>query len=150
MKDKKQRNIIILLIVITLIIDQITKILAYKMGIFTINEDDTNSNNGYYIIITIIIILMIIRYILNNNLFVKLNAKIILSFGISGAIGNLIDRIWIKRVITFINLGNKLELNMAYIYIIIAWIGMAAILTKNSSKFIKEAKNKINRFKEDK
>ena len=150
MKDKKQKNIIIILIVITLFIDQITKILAYKMGIFTINEDDTSINNGYYIIITIIIIIMIIRYISNNNSFIKLDTRIILSFGISGAIGNLIDRIWIRRVITFINLGNKLELNMAYIYIIIAWVGMAAILTKNSSKFIKDRKNKRDRFKEKK
>ena len=147
MKNKKQKNIIILLIVITLFIDQITKFVSYKMGYISVNE---NSNNGYNILISIIIILMIIRYISNNNLFIKMDTRIILSFGISGAMGNLIDRIWLKKVITFINLGNKLELNIAYIYIIIAWVGMAAILTRNSSKFINDRKNKRDRFKERK
>ena len=147
MKDKKQKNIIIILIVITLFIDQITKFISYKMGYISVNE---NSNNSYNILISIIIISMIIRYISNNNLFIKMDTRIILSFGISGAIGNLIDRIWLRKVITFITLGNKLELNIAYIYIIIAWVGMAVILTKNSSKFIKDRKNKRNRFKERK
>ena len=147
MKDKKQRNIIIALIVVTLLIDQITKFIAYKIGSIIVNENSANNNNGYYIIISIIIILMIIRYISNNNSFIKLDTRIILSFGISGAIGNLIDRIWFNKVITFINLGNKLELNIAYIYIIIAWVGMAVILTKNSWRIITDQKNKRNKVK---
>ena len=83
---------------------------------------------------------MIIRYISNDNSFVKLDTKIILSFVISGAIGNLIDRIWNKDVIIFMSLGNGLNFNLAYIYIGIAWIGLAIILTKNSMKILKDRK----------
>ena len=132
MKDKKQRNIIFIVIIFAIFIDQITKIIVYKTGYINVNQDIENSNNSYYIIISIIIILMIIRYILSNNSYIKLDTRVLLSFGISGAIGNLIDRIWLKKVITFVNLGSKFELNFAYIYIIITWIGMAAILTRNS------------------
>ena len=147
MKDKKQKIIIIALIVVTLLIDQITKFISYKIGSIIVNENSANINNGYYIIISIIIILMIIKYISNNNSFIKLDTRIILSFGISGAIGNLIDRIWFNKAITFINLENKLELNIAYIYIIIAWVGMAVILTNNSWKMIKDQKSKRNNIK---
>ena len=91
---------------------------------------------------SIIIILLILRYIRNDNVFIKLDTKIVLSFAISGAVGNLIDRIWNNDVITFIKLGNYFNLNLSYIYIMIAWIGMAIILTKNSMKIIKDKKNK--------
>lgn len=139
-KDKKNHNkIIIAIIIISLIIDQITKIIAYKQGWNTQNE---STDNNYYMIMTIIIVLLIARYIRTDNSFIKLNTKVILSFAISGAIGNLIDRIWNKSVITFIKLGNFLDLNLSYIYILIAWIGMAVILAINSMKIIKDRKNK--------
>ena len=85
---------------------------------------------------------MIIRYISRDNLFIKLKTKIILSFGIAGAIGNMIDRIWLGYVLAFIKIGNSFNLNLAYIYIVIAWIGMAFILAKDSMEFLKERKNK--------
>ena len=99
-------------------------------------------NNGYYIIISIIIVLMIIRYISNENTYIKKGTKTILSLAVAGAIGNMIDRIWNGYVIVFINLGKDFYINFAYIYIIIAWVGMAAILAKNSYLFLKERKNK--------
>lgn len=142
-KDKKQKKILMLIIIIAIILDQITKFIAYKQGWdISPNENIDTNNNGYYIIMSIIIILMIIRYISNDNTYVKLDTKIILSFAIAGAIGNLIDRIWNQNVIVFINIANHFNLNLAYIYIAIAWIGMAAILTKNSMKFLKDKKNK--------
>ena len=87
--------------------------------------------------------MVIIRYIFNNKTFIKIYTRIILSFGISGGIGNLIDRIWNKSVILFINFNN-IELNISYIYILIAWIGMAVILTKDTAKFLQDKKNKRN------
>lgn len=137
---KKEKIIIYIFIIILLLIDQITKIIAIKNG-YTIQNTNTNSN-GYYIFINIIIVLMIIRYIFNNNLYIKMQTRIILSFAIAGGIGNLIDRVWNKRVIVFINLNNHLELNLSYIYIFISWIGMAIILTINTTKFLKN-KRKI-------
>ena len=84
---------------------------------------------------------MIIRYISNENTFIKLDTKVILTLAISGAIGNLIDRIWNKNVIIFMDLGKSIYLNFAYIYVLIAWIGLAAILTKNTMKILKEKKH---------
>lgn len=138
---KKEKLIVFILIIILLLIDQITKIIAIKQG-WMIRKTDTNGN-VQYILTSIIIVLVIIRYIFNNNSFIKIYTRIILSFGISGGIGNLIDRIWNKSVILFINFNN-IELNISYIYILIAWIGMAVILTKDTAKFLQDKKNKRN------
>lgn len=142
-KDKDHKKILILIIAICILLDQITKIIAYNKG-WNINQNEQidASNNGYYIVMSIIIIMMVIRYISNDNTFIKLDTKIILSFAISGAIGNLIDRIWNKDVIIFMSLANGFNFNLAYIYIGIAWIGLAIILTKNSMKILKDRKNK--------
>ena len=137
---KKEKCIVFILIIFLLLIDQITKIIALKK--WWIVKNSNNGSNGYYILISIIIIFMLFRYILNNNTFIKLYTRIILSFGISGGIGNLIDRIWNKNVILFINLNNHIELNISYIYILISWIGMAVIFTKDSVKFLQDKKIK--------
>ena len=138
---KKEKIIICIIIIILLLIDQITKITAIKNGYIIQNVNTTN--NGYYIFISIIIVLMIIRYIFNNNLYIKMQTRIILSFAIAGGIGNLIDRIWNKSVIVFINLNNHIEINLAYIFILVSWIGMAIMLTINTSKYLKNKKEKI-------
>lgn len=142
-KKKREKKLLIIIIIIALILDQITKIIAYKQGLnITLNEAQDASNNGNYIIMSVIVIAMIIRYIANDNTFIKLDTKVILSLAIAGAIGNLIDRIWKKEVIVFINLGHFLHFNLAYIYITLAWVGMAVILTRNSMKILRERKNK--------
>ena len=138
---KKDNKIIFGTIVCFFMLDQITKIIAIKNG-YMIENTNTGSN-GYHILINIIVIGMIFKYIFNDNIFIKIETKIVLSIAIAGAIGNLLDRIWNKNVIVFINLGKNIELNLAYFYIIIAWIGMAIILTKNTMKIIKNG-NHIN------
>lgn len=136
---KKDNKIIFAIIVGFFLLDQITKIIAVKNGYMI--ENTNTGNNGYHILISIIIIGMIFKYIFNDNIFIKLDTKIILSIAIAGAIGNLFDRIWNKNVIVFINLGKNIELNLAYFYIIVAWIGMAIILTKNTMRILKSGKN---------
>ena len=142
----KDRKILIIIFIIALILDQVTKVIGYVNG-WNININGDNSNNGYYIIMTIIIVIMIIRYISNENTFIKLDTKVILTLAISGAIGNLIDRIWNKNVIIFMDLGKSIYLNFAYIYVLIAWIGLAAILTKNTMKILKEKKERKSEHK---
>lgn len=137
----KDRKLLIIIFIIALVLDQVTKVIGYVNG-WNININSDNSNNGYYIIMTIIIVIMIIRYISNENTFIKLDTKVILTLAISGAIGNLIDRIWNKNVIIFMDLGKSIYLNFAYIYVLIAWIGLAAILTKNTMKILKEKKER--------
>lgn len=146
-KKESHKKIIIAIIIIAVMIDQIGKIITHINGWDIIANDIDVSNNGYHIIMSIIIIVMIIRYISTENTYIKLDTKIILSFAISGAIGNLIDRIWNKNVINYIHLGNHIDINLSYIYITIAWIGMAAILTKNTMKIIKERNSKKEQSK---
>ena len=142
-KKKNHKNMLIIIIIIAVVLDQIIKFIAYRQGWnITTNQIYNEDNNGYYIIMSLIIILMIIRYISNDNTFIKLDTKIILSLAISGAIGNLIDRIWNKQVIVFIDIGKNFHLNLSYIYIIIAWIGMAMILTKNSMNIVRDIKKR--------
>ena len=142
----KDRKLLVIIFIIALVLDQVTKVIGYVNG-WNININSDNSNNGYYIIMTIIIVIMIIRYISNENTFIKLDTKVILTLAISGAIGNLIDRIWNKNVIIFMDLGKSIYLNFAYIYVLIAWIGLAAILTKNTMKILKEKKEKKSEHK---
>ena len=142
----KDRKILIIIFIIALVLDQVTKVIGYVNG-WNININSDNSNHGYYIIMTIIIVIMIIRYISNENTFIKLDTKVILTLAISGAIGNLIDRIWNKNVIIFMDLGKSIYLNFAYIYVLIAWIGLAAILTKNTMKILKEKKERKSEHK---
>ena len=147
MKKEKGGYISIFTLII-LILDQITKIIYYRKNQATMMESSTN--NGYYIIMSIIIVIMIIRYIKSDNTYIKTGTKVVLSFAIAGAIGNIIDRIWAKNVILFIKITDSVNLNFAYIYIIIAWIGMAVVLTKNSMKFINEKKKIQEEFEKNK
>lgn len=146
MKEKQNKKILLIIFLVALILDQVSKIISYANG-WNINLNTDTSNNGYYIVMTIIIVLMIIRYISNENTFIKLDTKIILTLAISGAVGNLIDRIWNQNVIIFIDLGKSIYLNLAYIYILIAWVGLAAILTKNTTKILKEKGMRKNEYK---
>lgn len=45
------------------------------------------------------------------------------------------------------DLGKSIYLNLAYVYILIAWIGLAAILTKNTMKILKEKGMRKNEYK---
>ena len=146
MKEKQNKKILLIIFLVALILDQVSKIISYANG-WNINLNTDTSNNGYYIVMTIVIVLMIIRYISNENTFIKLDTKIILTLAISGAVGNLIDRIWNQNVIIFIDLGKSIYLNLAYIYILIAWVGLAAILTKNTMKILKEKGMRKNEYK---
>lgn len=146
MKDNKRKKILIIVFFIALILDQVTKFISYING-WNININNNTSNNGYYIMLTIIIVFMLIKYISNQNTFIKLDTKIILTLAISGSIGNLIDRIWNKNVIVFLDFGKSIYLNLSYIYILIAWVGLAVILTKNTMKILKEKRMIKNEHK---
>ena len=147
MKENKHRKILIFIFIISLLLDQITKFIAYKKQFIIQNSNILAQNRGYLIIISIVIIIMLLRYIQNNNTFIKLDTRIILTLAISGIFGNLIDRIWNTEPLMFIKITNQINLNLAYIYILIAWVGMAFILTKNTSKMLNEKRVKRNENK---
>ena len=150
MKEKERKKLIILIIILTAI-DQILKIVLftsnYQLGSITgwsigVLSNKKTENNISYILVAIIAIIAIGRYIKSNNSFIKMNSRVILSFTIAGAISNMIDRLWNGATINYINMPNFSSLNLAYIYFIITWIGMAVILTKYTSQRIIEKKNK--------
>ena len=147
----KEKKIIYILIIALIIIDQIAKVLIFKKNITSVNEDgwgigvlanQKSENNIAYILISIVAVMMLVRYINSNNTFIKTDSRVILSFAISGAISNSIDRIWNGGTINYINIPNFTPINLSYVYFIITWIGMAVILTKYTSARIKEKKNK--------
>ena len=150
MKDI-EKKILIVLIVCLIIVDQIIKIVLYNSkfqiinstgwGIGIINNEKTE-NNAAYILITILAVIMLVRYIRKNNTYIKMNSRVILSFAIAGAISNAIDRIWNGGTINYINIPNFSALNLAYVYFIITWIGMAFILTVFTRDRIREKKER--------
>lgn len=150
MKDK-EKNILMVLIACLIIVDQIIKIVLYNTsfkimaesgwGIGIVNNIKSE-NNLVYILISILAVIALVRYIRSNNTFIKMDSRVILSFSIAGAISNAIDRIWNGGTINYINIPNFSALNLAYVYFIITWIGMAAILTKYTSDRIKEKKER--------
>ena len=137
--SKKQKIIILVLITGLIIIDQIIKIMYItKQGI---NIQKTTDNTSY-ILISIIAIIVLIRYIISDNSFIKMDSRIVLSFAISGATSNIIDRILTGSVINNIKIPTFTDINLAYIYILITWIGMAIILTRYSLNILNEKRKK--------
>lgn len=150
MKEKERKTLIFLIIILT-VIDQILKIVLftsnYQLGSITgwslgVLSNKKSENNISYILVAIIAIIAIGRYIKSNNSFIKMDSRVILSFTIAGAISNTIDRLWNGTTINYINMPKFSSINLAYIYFIITWIGMAIILTKYTSQRILEKKNK--------
>lgn len=150
MKDK-EKKILLILVVVLILIDQILKIVMYNSKFQIINStgwgigilNNTKSNNNIaYILFSILAVIMLIRYISSNNSYIKMNSRVILSFAIAGAISNAIDRVWNGGTINYINIPRFSSLNLAYVYFIITWIGMAFVLTVFTRDRIKEKKER--------
>lgn len=142
--DKKQKRMLIIINIILILIDQISKIFILMFTDIDVNfsfDKVFSSSNIVYILTSIIVISALIGYISKDNQFIKMSSRVILNFAIGGAISNVIDRLWCAEVIT-IKLENAISFNLSYIYIYIAWIGMAVILTIHTSKRIKEKRRK--------
>ena len=139
--NKKQKIIILILIIGLIIIDQILKITYITTKEINIEKAADNTS---YILISAIAIIAMVRYIISNNSFIKMGSRIILSFAIAGATSNVIDRLWAGDVINNIQIPSFTDINLSYIYILIMWLGMAIILTRYSISRIKEKKEKEN------
>lgn len=147
---KKENKKIAILTIFLGIIDQISKIwiilinkeiLIFQTGIVLRIVEKENidvTNNLTHILLAIIAVIVMVRYITSNNQFIRKESKIILSFGIAGIISNSIDRVIRGNVVTFIDFGKNITLNLSYIYLIIAWVGFIIILLKNSTKGVGE------------
>ena len=151
LKMKHKKILLILLGIIIVFLDQITKYILIGKNLtiipnilnFTYTENTgvafgIGANNMFLIIIVNIIVLgVIIDCIRKNQIDFKLLIPLILIF--SGGVGNLIDRIFRGYVIDFIdiNLFNFPNFNIADICITIGIIFLIIIilnLTKNDTK----------------
>ena len=148
---KKHKKIIytILLILILVILDQITKIIIFNIGqdfviIPNILEIERVKNTGgafgigqnnttTFIITNIIVLGIIIRLIVFQKDKLDKKTLITLLVILSGGFGNLIDRIFRGYVIDFINLFPN-------IHFTIGWIYFALILAQYTYKEIKSKK----------
>ena len=132
--SQKEKKIVLILVIILIVIDQIIKIIYINSEEFSIIE---NQENGTYIITNLIAIIVMISYISRDNNFIKTNTRILISMIIAGAVSNLIDRIWLKSIINYIDIPKFTQINLAYIYIAIGWIGIAIILANNTAKIVR-------------
>lgn len=148
----KNRKIIVLIIIgiIILILDQISKILLIEKNItiipsilnFTYTENTgaafgIGSNNIFFIILINIIILgIIIKFIKERKDDIDFKILIPLVLILSGGIGNLIDRIFRGYVVDFIdiNLFDFPNFNIADMSIVIGILLLILVLIKSIIK----------------
>ena len=141
----------LILIIVLILIDQLSKFIIIgkeeiniipKVLTFKVNENVENSNT-LYTIIDLLAIIVIYRYISSDNQFIKHKNKLFLSITLAGVITDLIDRMFRGYAVKFIDILNLPTLNLSYLYIVISWIAMAAILTKFTYDEIQKKKEKI-------
>ena len=133
MKNKKIK-LMIFLIIIFLLLDQLSKILAInfnnlKLGFIQIENvyNDgiafgMNSGNLSNAILVFLVICIIINFVYNQKEKLDNKTAIALSMVISGGTGNLIDRIFRGGVFDFIKIWNFPVFNLADCFIVVGWI----------------------------
>ena len=148
--------IIIVMILVLILIDQISKlyivmnpentiingILKFKIientgGAFGVGQNSTFS----YIVTNIVVLGIIIKFMVNGNQLIDKKNKIFLSLILAG-VSNLIDRIFRGYVVDFIDMTDIINfpvINLADIYITIGWIGTVILFGIFA---IKETRNK--------
>ena len=154
---KKIHYIIIILFVILLSLDQITKIVFINKNIdiipnilkltYTENTGGAfgvgNGNILTFIFTNIIVLGIIVKFMITQKDNLDNITYIILTIILSGGVGNFIDRIFRGHVIDFIDITeiiNFPKFNLADIYIVCGWIILAFIFAKNTVKIRKEVK----------
>ena len=136
---KKKKYIgYLLIILVFIIVDQITKIavshlesdiilcngmLIFRKVVNTGMAFSMNQNNNQInIMLTIIVFLIVVNFIKNQLQNIDPKTEIALSLVIAGGIGNLIDRIFRGGVIDFISIGKFPIFNIADMIIVVGWI----------------------------
>ena len=148
MDKKKEKKIVAILIFGLVLLDQFVKIIMAVLH-KNIYQDLNTRDNLKYLLLNIIVLMLLVRYMNSNNMYIKFNSRVFLGFAIAGIIGNSIDRITNGYIVNYIHIPGFINLNLAYIYILITWIGMAAILTIYTKERLDERKAKNNVKKND-
>ena len=152
---KKIHYIIIVLFIILLILDQITKIVFTDNNIeiipnvlkFTYTENTggafgIGSGNIVTFVFTNIIVLgIIIKFMISQKDNLDNITYIVLTTILAGGVGNFIDRIFRGHVVDFIDITgiiNFPKFNLADIYIVCSWIVLAFVFARNTVRIRKE------------
>lgn len=160
-RQKKSSKLAIIVFIILLIIDQVSKIIVIGNNInFTIIpnvlEIQTIKNTGgafgvgqgnivMFIITNFVVLGLIIRFIYLQKDFMDEKTLYTLIIILAGGIGNLIDRLTRGFVIDFINIFPSINFprfNFADIYITGGWITLALIFAIYSYKEVIKNKKK--------
>lgn len=157
-KIKKEYKILIFIFILILI-DQISKFVAFKNNDFIVINGvlkfkifndvsgcyGVNTNSTIiYILTNLIVAIIAFQFITSQNQFVDKKIKVFLSLIIAGGISNCIDRVFRGYVLEFIDFTDFLNvpiLNLADIFILIGWIAMAAIFASFTAKELKNRKS---------
>lgn len=159
-KVKKDYIILISIVIFIIIIDQLSKIYVISLGNTTIIPGILNftivesrraaygigSNSLIMYIITNIIILSIIfKFITSQNEFIDTNLKVFLTFIFAGGISNVIDIIFRRYTVEFIDFTPVVRVpvfNIANLFVLIGWVGVAAIFAYFTAKEWENNKNR--------
>ena len=158
LKYNKSLIYAIIICIILLLIDQITKFIINNninvtlipnvLNIHTVKNTGGafgvgEGNTGMFIITNIVVLGLIIRFIYIQKDFMDKATLYTLFVILAGGFGNLIDRLSRGYVVDFINIfpsTNFPKFNLADIYITVGWVILAFIFAMYSYKEIKNSK----------
>lgn len=147
MESKKIFKIILILVIVIVLIDQISKILVDKFmpdetvilqNVLSITKYENegiafgiNNQNVSNIALILLVLAIIIRFVITQRKNLTIKVTVFISMMIAGGISNLIDRIFRGAVFDFIEIGDFPIFNLADSFIVIGWILFVIDLIKN-------------------
>lgn len=147
MENKKILKIILIVSILIILIDQVSKILVNKFmpdetvllqNVLVISKLENegiafgfNKQNVSNIVLTILILALIIRFIVNQKKNLSAKVLVYITMIMAGGFSNLIDRIFKGAVFDFIKIGNFPIFNLADFFIVIGWILFIIDVIKN-------------------
>jgi signal peptidase II len=132
--EKNNISILLVLTIVLILIDQISKFLISKIGnigngFFRIENVynsgiafGINSDNIKNIILSVFVICIVIYFTYNQRKMIDRRTTIALSMVIAGGISNIIDRIFRGAIFDFIAIWKFPIFNLADSFVVIGWI----------------------------
>lgn len=153
MESKKILKIILIVTILVILIDQVSKILidllvqndiVILQNVLEISKFENegfafgiNKQNISNIALTFLVLAIIIRFIVMQKKNLTIKTTIFLSMIIAGGISNVIDRFFRGAVLDFIKVGDFPVFNLADCFIVIGWILFVIDLIKNIKEISK-------------
>ena len=140
--NKKKLVCIITIIIILILIDQVTKIIAVNSngvlldGVLNITTVENKGGAfgvgqkglGTFIVTNIVVLGIIIKFMITQKKLIDKRTYFSLCMVIAGGLGNLIDRLFKGAVIDFLDFTPIIKFpvfNVADMYIVIGWVLLA-------------------------